>query len=67
MLALRGGKVGVSSEWWNMAISIQFPGYDFCCKTELTPPGELHDFALEEFLVDAIPGIDQIPRKWLWF
>lgn len=58
----------VSSERWNISISITVAGYGFSCKTELTPPGELHECVLEdEFLVDAIPGIDQIPRKLVQF
>lgn len=68
MVALRGGEVRVSSEWWNISISIRFSGYRFSCKTELTPPGQLHEFILEdEFLVDASPGIDQILRKLVQF
>lgn len=68
MVALRGAEVRVSSERWNISISITFSGYGFSCKTELTPPGELHEFNLEdEFLADAIPGIDQILRKLIQF
>lgn len=44
MVALRGGGVGVSSEWWINSMRIRFSGYDFSCKTELTPPGWLHEF-----------------------
>lgn len=64
MVALRGEEVRVSSEWWNISISIRFSGCVFSCKTELNPPGERREFILEdEFLVDAIPGIVQILKK----
>lgn len=59
MIALRGGEEGVSGEWWINSMRIRFSG--FSCKTELTPPGWLHEFIVEdEFWADAIPGIDQI-------